>query len=155
MKNKKLYLLIIAVLIVGTLLFVIIKPKKMVCTSKSDQSKNGYVIENKYVIKAKGKNVTKVEIKEIITSKDKDKLKDFKTQFEDQYSYFKKTYGGYEYKITTKGDTLTTNITIDYKKLDMDKFIENNAAMKQYTKKNKLTLEGAKKMYEASGATCK
>ena len=127
----------------------------MVCTSKSDQSKNGYVIENKYVITARGKIVSKVEVTETITSDKKEKLESFNKQFEEQYSYFKKTYGGYEYKINTKGNKLTTNVTINYKKIDMKKFIENNAAMKEYTKNDKFTISGAKKMYEASGATCK
>ena len=37
----------------------------------------------------------------------------------------------------------------------MKQFIDNNAAMKEYTENNKLTLDGAKKMYEATGAVCK
>lgn len=156
MKNKSLLFIISGVIIVaGIVLFVMFSPKKLTCTSKSDQSKNGYVLESKYVIYPAGKNVSKVEVTQTITSKDEEVLKNFETQFKEDYEYFKKNYGGYEYKISNNNDKLSSKITINYKKLDMKKFIENNSAMKQYTKNNKLTMDGAKKMYEASGATCK
>ena len=37
----------------------------------------------------------------------------------------------------------------------MKKFIKANPAIKKYTEKNKLTVDGAKKLYESTGATCK
>ena len=154
MKNKKILFIIIGV-VVGIVLFILNCPKKMTCTSKSDQSKNGYVIETKTVVYSKGKNVTKVVTDQTVTSKDSKKLSTFEKQFKEDYANFKKKYGGYEYKVTKDKDKVEANITINYKKLDMKKFIDDNAAMQQYTKNNKLTKDGAKTMYEASGAVCK
>lgn len=158
MKKNKMPIIIALVVLVIILLIVfilLITNDKMTCTMKSDQSANGYVMETKYVVTSKGKNVKKVNITETITSKDKDKLKRFATQFKEQYKYNKKSYGGYTYKVTNKGNKVVSKVTIDYNKMDMKKFIKANAAMKEYTKKDKLTVEGAKKLYESTGATCK
>ncbi len=158
MKKYKIPIIIALVVLVVTLLIVfivLIKDDKMTCTMKSDQSANGYVMETKYVVTSNGKNVMKVNITETITSKDKDKLKKFSSQFEEQYKYNKKAYGGYTYKVTNNGNKVISKVTIDYNKMNMKKFIKANVAMKEYTEKDKLTVEGAKKLYESTGATCK
>ena len=122
---------------------------------KSDQSKNGYILETKYVIKSKKDIVENVDITQTITSDKKEVLTKFENQFKEQYSYNKKVYGGYNYKISSNSKRVLSKVDIDYKKFDMQKFIKNNVAMKQYTKDNKFTLEGAKKLYSSSGAVCK
>ena len=158
MKNKKvLYFIVVLVIIVFVTLtkLALSSNKQLVCTNKSDQSSNGYVLETKYVIKSKFSKVKTINISESITSKDKKVLDKFEKQLKDNYSYNKKTYGGYKYKITNNNGVVTSNVIINYKKFDMDSFIDNNEAMKKYTKNNKLTLDGAKKMYESTGATCK
>lgn len=158
MKKEKLPIIIVLSVLVVVLLIVfifLVNGKKMTCTMKSDQSANGYVMETKYVVSSKGKYVKKVNINETITSKDKEKLKKFAKQFEEQYKYNKKAYGGYTFKVTNNGKKVISNVTIDYNKMDMKKFIKANAAMKEYTEKDKLTVEGAKKLYESTGATCK
>ena len=101
MKDKKiLYVVIGLVVVVGIVLFVLISPKKVTCTNKSDQSQNGYVIETKEVIYPRGKNVSKVVINQTITSKDSKKLDSFEKQFKEDYASFDKKYGGYKYKVT-------------------------------------------------------
>lgn len=147
-KIKYLVLVLSLVLLTGC-------SKKMTCTSTSDQSKSGYKLESKYEITTNNNNVTKVEIEETITSSDKKKLEKFEKQLDEQYSYNKKKYGGYTYKVTNSNGKVTSKVTIDYKKFDMKQFIKDNAAMKTYTKDDKLTLDGAKKLYESTGATCK
>ncbi len=158
MKNNiVLYFVVVLVIIVFVTLtkLALSSNKQLVCTNKSDQSSNGYVLETKYVIKSKFSKVKTINISESITSKDKKVLDNFEKQLKDNYSYNKKTYGGYKYKITNNNGVVTSNVIINYKKFDIEKFIDNNEAMKKYTKNNKLTLEGAKKMYESTGATCK
>ena len=151
--------LIITGVIVGLVLLVVIinvfNTSTMVCKSISDQSKSGYTIETRYIIESRGKIVKKIKITEIIKSKDEKKLKDFEKQFEKQYSYNKKTYGGYDYKVTNKNGKVTTNIKIDYRHFDMKKFAKDNGAMKEFIVDDKLTLSGAKKLYESTGARCK
>jgi len=128
--------------------------KTMKCNSSSKQK--DYTISTDYVIKSNKDIVTKVTIKQVIESKDKDVLKNFESQLKSQYESNNKAYGGYDYKLKISGKKLTADITIDYTKFDLDKFVKANAAMKEYVNKNnKLTLEGAKKMYKSTGATCK
>ena len=64
-------------------------------------------------------------------------------------------YSGYDYTVTNKDGKVTSTVVVDFKIFDMEQFIKDNVAMKKYTEKNYLTLDGAVKMYEASGATCK
>ena len=146
---------VVVLVVVILLICILLSNKKVVCTMKSDQSKNGYVLETEYIIKANGKNVKTVDITETVTSKDKKKLSKFEKDFNDNYAYNKKNYGGYTYKVTNKDGKVVTKVTINYNKFDMEKFIKNNEAMKKYTEKNKLTLDGAKKLYESTGAKCK
>lgn len=143
------------VIILGALLFVLNGSKKMTCSLVSDQSKNGYRLESKYEIIAKGNFVREVKIKETITSKDSSMLEKFEKQLKDQYEYNKKTYKGYTYTVTKKDNSVITDVVVNYKDFDMIKFIKNNEAMKQYTKNNNFTLKGAKQLYESTGATCK
>lgn len=133
----------------------VLSTSTMVCKGSFDQSKNGYTLNTKYVIKARGKIVKKIKITETIQSNDKKLLNDFKEQFEREYSYNKKNYGGYDYQIINKNDKVVANLRINYRHFDMKKFVKNNGAMKDFTVKNKLTLSGAKKLYESTGAICK
>ena len=156
MKDKRIVFVIIVVILVFIVAGIIIfSHKRVVCTNKTNQSSNGYVLETKYVIKTKFNKVKTINIIETITSKDKKVLKKFEKQFKDEYAYNSKIYGGYTYEVINNNGKVISNVTINYKKFDMDRFIDNNEAMKKYTKNNKLTLEGAKKMYESTGATCK
>ena len=157
MNDKK---IIIGGALAGVLILIILLvlfggSKKTVCTLVSNQTKNGYKLETKYEISSKGNIVSTVKIAEKITSKDTKKLENFEKQLNDQYKFNQSTYKGYKYKVVKSGNTVTTDVTINYKDFDMEKFIKNNEAMKQYTKDNKLTLEGAKKLYESTGAKCK
>ena len=128
--------------------------KALKCSSSSEQK--NYSISTDYVIKSNKDIVTKVTIKQVIESSDKKVLKNFESQLKSQYESNNKAYGGYDYKLKISGKKLTADITIDYTKFDLDKFVKANAAMKEYVNKNnKLTLEGAKKMYKSTGATCK
>ena len=128
--------------------------KTVKCTSTSKQKK--YTMDTEQVIKTKGDIVTSITTKYVIVSKDKKTLKDFKKQLEDQSKSNNASYKGYDCKASIKGNKLTVTITADYKKFDLDKFVKDNPAMKDYVNKdNKLTVDGAKKLYKDSGATCK
>lgn len=145
----------VGVIILGILLFVFSGNQKTTCTLTSDQSKNGYKLETKYEIISKNDIVKEVKIKETVTSKDEKVLEKFEKQLKEQYEYNNKTYKGYTYKVSKSNDKVTTDVTINYNEFNLEKFIKNNEAMKQYTKDNKFTLKGAKQLYERTGATCK
>ena len=123
------------------------------CSFESKQS--DYKIESKYKIYYKKNIVKKVDIDEVISSSSKDKLEEFSNSFKSQYESNNSMYGGYTYNIKINKDKLKLSVSIDYTSFNMKKFIDNNAAMKEYVdKNNKLTLDGAIKMYEASGSKC-
>ena len=125
------------------------------CNFKSDQSASSYKINTKYTIYSYKDIVEKVDINQVITSSNKNVLKEFKQSFNSQYKLNSKTYGGYEYKMKIKKNKLTLNVTIDYTEFNMKKFVNNNKAMQKYINKDKkLTLKGIKQLYKTSGTTC-
>ncbi len=133
------------------------KEEKVVktCTLTSDQSASGYKLNSTYKIYATNDAVTKVETTEVVTS-DNEAIRDyFVSTLETSYKTAEQTYGGYTYKVTDEYNKVTSTVTIDYNKMNLERFIEDNSAMKAYVNKdNKITLAGAKKIYESLGATC-
>lgn len=157
LKNKKILYGIIGICLIFIIGIVIIfsRNKVIICAKESNQEKSNFIYKTKYVIKARNSNVKSVSITEFIESSDKKVLEKYGNQLKKEYSYNKKAYGGYTYKVEIKNNQVIGKTTIDYKEFDLEYFIENNEAMKEYTENNKLTLDGAKKMYEATGAVCK
>lgn len=157
-QDKRLLALIIVIIVViicVVLLLLFVDEKKVVvCHMKSDQSRNGYVLETNYTINAKGDYVEDVLIIETITSSNETILDKFEKQLTEQYGSNKKNYKGYTYEVKVEKDKLKTNVKIDYNQFDLDKFIKDNVAMKDYTEDNKFTLDGAIRLYESTGAKC-
>lgn len=125
------------------------------CTLTSDQSASGYKLNSTYEIHAKGNTVNSVVTEEVVTSSNTEILTYFENQLNTTYNTANETYGGYTIDIKKDSDKLTSKVTIDYTKLDMAKFVKDNSGMKAYVNSsNKLTLDGATKIYESLGATC-
>ena len=130
--------------------------KTINCTNKSDQSSSGYVLDSQYKIYASGDVVNKVETTETIESSNNTILSYFEKTLKEQYQSNNDKYGGYNFDITTEDGKLVSKVTVDYSKMDLAKFIEDNAAMKSFANEdNKLTVDGVKTMYESLGAICK
>ena len=145
------FVFMLAILLTGCKKQVVTK-----CSLSSDQSPSGYTIETNYQIYSIDNEVNKVKSIEVVESKNKTVLSYFKKQLEEQYKSYNKEYGGYEYNITNKDGKVTVDLTIDYTKMDITKFVNDNPAMKEYVNKdNKITLKGIKAMYNSIGATCK
>ena len=126
------------------------------CTLNSDQSASGYTINSTYEIYSTNDIVSSVKTKEVVTSKNTTILAYFEDLLNKQYKSASETYGGYTYKVTNKDGKVTSEVTINYDKMNLSKFVKDNASMKSYVNKsNKLTLDGVKKIYEGLGATCK
>ena len=154
MKNIKRILLLLVVVLVLSGCGLNLNSKTVKCKLKNDQSKIGYNINSEYVIYSSDGLVNKVESIEEITSKNNTFLAYFENQYKGQYKDYNQKYGGYKYNISLKGQKVTAKVTIDYNKYNMQQFIKDNAAMKEYTKNNKFTLDGIKRMYKSMGATC-
>ena len=129
---------------------------KVTCTYESDQSASGYKLKSEYNIYSDGDVVTKVETTETVESKNNTVLSYFEKQLKEQYKTNNEKYKGYDYKVTNKDGKVVSEVTIDYSKMDLNKFVEDNTAMKSFVNKdNKLTVKGVKSMYESIGAKCK
>lgn len=125
------------------------------CTLENNQSASGYVLNSTYKIYATGDVVKKVETEEVVTSENETIRNYFETQLNNSYSAASSTYGGYTYDVKNEDNKVTSKVTIDYEKMDLDKFIKDNASIKQFlNKNNKITLEGVKSIYSTLGATC-
>lgn len=128
------------------------KDAKLVCTTNYDYSELDYVIGSKYVVFANDEGlVTKVVSREIIESNDQTKLDDFQSYLSENHEAAKE-YDGYESNIKHTDKRVISDVTIDYSKFDMEKFVADNAdAGKDIIE---LTLDKIEAQYISLGATC-
>ncbi len=125
------------------------------CTLTSNDTVNGYKLEAEYKVYGKGKTVDKVVTTETVISDDQERLDSYEEYFKEAYSSVNELYGGYTNNVTNKDGKVISETTIDYNKMDMEQYVKDNSAMKNYVdKNNKLLLEGIIATYEALGATC-
>lgn len=125
------------------------------CVSSQNNLQAGYTLKSEYTIYSQKGTVNKVESVETITSTSESILDYFENFLTTNYEQANKTYGGYTNKIVKNDDGLVSKTTIDYKSMDMEKYVEDNSVMKNYVNnKNELTLEGIKAAYKSLGATC-
>jgi len=125
------------------------------CTLTQNVEDQNYKLNATYNIYSQGDYVNRVVTKEIVTSNTKSILEYYENYAKTTYDSMNKTYGGYTYKTDMTDNQITIDTTIDYSKMNLDKFTEDNAAMKSYLKNGKLALKGVKSIYEQLGATCK
>lgn len=131
------------------------KTGSIVCTLSSKDAVNGYQLNSTYKINYKGEIVESVETEEVVTSDKEEILSTFETSLNNTYKKTNDTYGGYTYKVTKEDGKVTSKVTIDYSKMDIEQFVTDQPALKSYVKDNKLLTDGLKSMYETLGATCK
>ena len=144
---KKILLLICILLLCGC------GTKTMKCTSKNEQQK--YTLTSEYTINYKGSVVKSVNTVETFESSDTELLSKTENSFNKTFEKNNELYGGYDYKVTNSNGKVVSTVTVDYNKMDLEKFIKDNEAMKAYVNdKNQVTLEGIKKLYESTGAKC-
>jgi hypothetical protein len=157
--NKKLKLIIyifivIILILLGILLYFILNPVKgtLLCTYTSEN--DVYKIKSEYRIYYNKGIVNYLKTNEVITSTDTDMLEEYKTSLELVYS----NYNGldnYSNTISLEDNTLTTITLINYKELDMDKFIEIDSDNKSILEGKKVSLKKVKSLYKNNGARCR
>lgn len=126
------------------------------CTVTSNNTVQGYKMENEYKVYGTGKVVDKVVTTEIVTSDDESILNYLEEFINSTYEATNSNYGGYTYTVERKDNKVIAKTTIDYNKMNLEKYVEDNSIMKNYVNSdNKLLVEGIIKLYESMGATCK
>lgn len=159
-KNKYITALVAGISISFAVIVLIViitnnKSKVITCTQTSDQPNLGYKTETTIEISYDGNHAKSIKSIKKIEATDKEKLTEQINSYASQYDLNNASYGGHTNSLNTIDDTHATFVgEINYEKVDMQKFIKDNPAMGQYTEGAKLTKDGAKRMYEASGATC-
>ena len=118
------------------------------CVLTSTSTTQGYSVNSTYDVYSKNNVVSKVVTEEVVESDNESVL-----------SYFEKsqneTYGGTTNKVTNENGKVTSSTTIDYSKMDLDKFVKSNTALSSYVNdKNQLTKDGVISLYESLGAKC-
>jgi len=129
-----------------------VKEVKSVCTLNKNADETS--VKSEYNIYSTEGYVDKVETIETVIADSDDILDEYEKLVKNTYSTYNKKYGGYTFDIDRKSDKLIVNTTIDYKKMDLEAFAEDNDGMESYMKNGKLSLTGIKELYESIGADC-
>lgn len=99
--------------------------------------------------------VKSVKTTEVLKSDDSDYLNQAKESAEDLYKNANSEYGGYSYNVKVSGNTLTSKCTVDYTKMNVKKYVEDNPSLTNFSDKdNNVKLDGVIQIYEALGAKC-
>lgn len=129
---------------------------KLVKTCTLTSTDSDYKVESEYKVYGSGKTVDNVVTVETVTSDDSDILDYLEEYSNETYSNMNQTYGGYTFTTDRQDNKLITTVTIDYHKMNMDKFVSDNSAMKKFVNSdNKILIEGIVSLYKTMGATCK
>jgi uncharacterized lipoprotein YehR (DUF1307 family) len=129
--------------------------KVLKCTYNIEDTEEGYELKSTYNVYYNGEVVNKIHSVETITSDDQEVLNYFNTYLNNLYSTMNDTYGGYTYSVNQTSSKLTVDTTIDYKKIDLDKLLEDQPTMKDAANdKNQLTKDGVVDLYDAMDITC-
>lgn len=125
------------------------------CTLNSNNTASGYQLTSEYDVYSVDGEVSKVVTKEVITSETQEVLDYFETYLKQTYAAQNETYSGTTNEVTNENGTVTSTTTIDYNKMDLDKYLEENTALSSYVNdNNKLKTDGVISIYESMGAVC-
>ena len=153
--NKIVCLIVVLTLIIlGIIFFIFFKPKVTICSKNLDQSASGYKITNEYKIKSVRGIAKSAELTDIVTSNNNTILAYFEKQYMDSYSKEKERYGGYVIKTESKDNSVIVNVKVDFSRVNIEKLASDNSIIIGDIKNNKLSLNGAKKIYTNIGAAC-
>lgn len=132
-----------------------VEQKVTTCNLTQTDNATGYKLVSEYKVYSTGDVVDKVETVETVTSEDEAILDYFEETVNKTYSTQSETYGGYTYKVTNENGKVVSEATIDYSKMDLNKYASDNTAVKNFLNEdNRITVEGVTSIYEALGAVC-
>ena len=112
------------------------------------------VVTSSYKIIHKNNIVYKVVKTELITNKNTDTLYEFKSSIENNNKeYNKMTH--YRNEVKIEDDTLISTTKINYRRLDLNKYVLLDEENKSIISNNKVELNKLIKAYEKLGLSCK
>lgn len=147
--------IVLPVLLVGVFFTGCGKSYKTIkCTNSLNLGNADYTAE--YEINYDGDEVVKyVNILEKIVSEDADYLDQAKESTKELYDKTNAAYGGYDCDVKVNGDTLQSKCKVDYEKMDLKKYIEDNPSISSIIKgKDSIKLDESIQIYKSLGAKC-
>ncbi len=127
--------------------------KTMEC-SRTATVAEGVQLDVKYTVTYVGEDVKKVYSNEKVISENKQYLEAYKTQVDKIYAPYKDLQY-YDTNVRIEGNTLISEATIQYDKIDTDKMIEIDSANATLIRDGKVKVADLKTAYSTLGATCK
>ncbi len=127
--------------------------KTIVC--KFENEAQGVNTKATYTIYYGKDIVNKVKSVEIIETENEEYLEYMENTLESTYKFMDESYGGYDYSVKIKNNVLTSTTTINYKKLNVEKMLDEQPTTASLVNEdNKITLDGLINQYETIGAKC-
>ena len=145
---KKILVLVLLILLTGC------RSQYITCKISLNNGSMEYKFDATYKIYYKSKYVTKIVKEERYITSNKDTYKYLSESKELEYSMLSNSYGGYKYKVDTTRTGVIVNTTIDVKKTNIKKMVNDKIIDKYYISKDEVLLSGIKKYYESKSAIC-
>lgn len=149
------YIKILSLALIVVLLSGCGNNKEFTKTCTLTQTDTNYKLTTEYKIYGKGKVANKVVTVETVASDDEETLEYFEDYIKESYGSMNELYGGYTNTTTNKDGKVVSETTIDYTKMDLEKYVKDNSAMKSFVNsKNEMLVDGIVSIYETLGAIC-
>lgn len=128
--------------------------KVMTCTLDLTNTNDKYILNAVYKVEYNNNYVTNIKISEKYISEVEEVLNYYNESKFLKYFSLKDKYENIEYNIDRKEGSLQIDVDMDFSKIDVKHMSRNGDVDSDYIVGDKLTITGAKKMYEAKGAKC-
>ena len=126
---------------------------KVVKCVRNVEATKDLAVDANYYLYYEGDYIKKMQSKEVIKASNKTILNTYKQGYEKSYAAYK-DIDYYDNKITIDGNTLTSEVNIDYTKVDINKLIELEGEKDNIYEDGKVSLKKALDLYEEAGLQC-
>lgn len=130
------------------------KKEYVTCDININNEIDNYNMSGRYIIYYDGNYVTEIKKEENYISSDEAVIEFFDESKNLEYYNLNDIYGGVTYSIKRNDNSINLTATIDMKQVDIKRMINNDYINSDYVVSNKLSLTGAKNIYESKGAKC-
>lgn len=144
---------IIAILAVGILTLTGCGSQKVTTCTLNLTPDEWTKVESVYKMTHDGKYVNLVETIETVESNDQEVLDYYKSYVEEAYEPYK-DLEYYDYSIDTTSNSIVSKVTINFEKIDINKYMEINPATSSFISDGKAPLDSLRTVYGMLGATC-
>ena len=128
--------------------------KILTCKNYEQNEKLNYEINTTFEIKSKNNVAIENKVHYEIKSDSDEVLEILSDKLEEKYKESIEEYGGTTMNKTKDKNKLIVDITLDYKKMDIEKYVEIEPLLKQTTKNNEIKTTVMRLIYEKKDYDC-